>query len=217
MSERDPGSGRRAAAEDPLLRLLVLRHGETDLNREQRMQGVSGRPMNDLGRRQIAAALPRLTGEGIAAVYASHLLRAQETAATVAGALGVPVHTDPRLSEQDLGTWEGEVWPDLPRIFGEEAVRRYQTDPDFAPPGGESRRALLARLLAALGEIAERERGRTALVVGHGGTILVFMYHVLGIPFTTLNRFYSSNGGLSTFTLRPDGWHLAAYNETFIR
>jgi broad specificity phosphatase PhoE len=125
---------------------------------------------------------------------------------------------DPRLREQDLGEWEGEVWPELPRLFGAATIGRYKTDPDFAPPGGESRRQVLSRIDSFLSDLPARHAGETVLSVGHGGTILVLMYRVLGIPLTEPNRFYCGNGSFSEFALTSEGWRLVTCNETaFLR
>jgi broad specificity phosphatase PhoE len=201
-------------AEIPVVRLLVVRHGETDLNRTMRMQGVSAHLMNERGRRQIEAAARRVAGEGFRVVFASDLPRAVETARTLAAGAGAEVRIDPRLREQNLGDWEGEVWPDLPRLFGAGTIERYQTDPDFAPPGGESRRQVLARMDAFLSELPAHHPGETVLAVGHGGTLLVLMYRVLGIPLTERNRFYCGNGSTSEFAYTSEGWRLVTWNET---
>lgn len=196
------------------VRLLYLRHGETDLNREQRMQGVTDAPLNAEGVRQVEAAAARLRNETIHAVYSSGLLRARETARIAAEPHGLPVVVDDRLREQDLGDWEAELWPELARVSSEEELLAFRSRLDHAPPGGESKRSVLARTVSFLDDLPARHGGQTVLAVGHGGPLLALMYHVLGIPDATVNRFYGGNGGLTEFAwLEEEGWRLTTFNE----
>ncbi|HWH04956.1 MAG TPA: histidine phosphatase family protein, partial [Gaiellaceae bacterium] len=87
--------------------IVLARHGETDWNREQRFQGHADRPLNELGREQARELAERLRNDRIDAVYSSPLVRALETAETVAAALGLPVETREALREVDVGSWEG--------------------------------------------------------------------------------------------------------------
>ncbi|HWX09771.1 MAG TPA: histidine phosphatase family protein, partial [Gaiellaceae bacterium] len=85
--------------------LLLVRHGETDWNAEGRLQGHTDRPLNEHGRRQAHALAERLAGDDIAAVYASDLARARETAEILGAKLGLPVSRDAGLRERDWGNW----------------------------------------------------------------------------------------------------------------
>src|SRR6476659_10216608 len=83
--------------------LILVRHGETDWNAAGRLQGHTDRPLNDYGRTQAKRLAEQLAGDGIAAIYASDLSRARETAES----LGLPVLVDPDLREKNWGSWEG--------------------------------------------------------------------------------------------------------------
>src|SRR5207248_2072590 len=87
--------------------LLLVRHGETDWNAAGRLQGHTDRPLNDYGRQQARELGDRLAGDRIAAVYASDLVRARETAEILGERLGLVVVLDPDLREKNWGTWEG--------------------------------------------------------------------------------------------------------------
>jgi broad specificity phosphatase PhoE len=199
---------------DHHFRLLYLRHGETDLNRQHRMQGVPGVSLNDRGREQLRRAAERLAGEGISWIVASDLDRARESAEIVAGRLGLPVATDPRLREQDLGEWEEKSWPRLSEFSSEQEVERFLCDLDYAPPGGETKRSVLARVTECFEEVRAAHPGETVLAVSHGGPLLVFVYRVLGIPFSERNRFYGMNGSLTEFEVADGGWRVVSLNET---
>ncbi len=87
--------------------LLLVRHGETDWNRDGRWQGGSDTSLNDVGREQARALADELDGN-ISTVYSSDLARARETAEIVVANIGLPVQIDPRLRERGFGSWEGE-------------------------------------------------------------------------------------------------------------
>jgi len=195
-------------------RLLLVRHGQTDGNKEFRMQGISDRSLNAEGRRQVALTAERLAGEEIDAVYASDLRRAIESAEPIAGQHGLTVRTDPRLGEQNLGEWEGDVWFDLPVLYGQAALDAFMGDIDYGPPGGESKRQVLTRFREAVLEIGARHEGETIVIVTHGGPLMIFTYDAMRIPFGRENRFYAANGSLSEL-VRMDGfWRLVTLNET---
>jgi len=148
-------------------RIILARHGETDWNRERRWQGHSDRPLNDTGREQAKALAADLTGEPIAAVYSSDLMRAHETARIVADGLGLDVVTVPGLRERRFGSWEGLQDVEAERLF--PGVN--------GPPDGESRADMLRRVLESLEAIAQANRGRTVLVVSHGGPVRAVLRH----------------------------------------
>jgi len=196
------------------LRLLLVRHGETDLNREHRMQGHSNLPLNARGRAQLSAVAGRVAGEGIDRVVASDLPRARESAEIVARPLGLAVETDARLREQHLGEWEGKPWKELPDLYPKEEIARFMVDPGFAPPGGETKRALRERLEAFLADLTATADGGTVLAVTHGGPLYVIMHVVLEMPYVERKRFYSTNAGLSEFAwTAKGGWRLLTYDE----
>jgi probable phosphoglycerate mutase len=135
--------------------LLLARHGETDWNRQLRFQGHADQPLNDTGRRQARELAGRLRNEPIAAVYASDLRRASETAEIVAQSLGLPLGLDPRLREIDVGSWQGRTRAELDGVAWD----------------GESYDDHRLRVVAALRDISDSYPGACVLVVGHGGTL----------------------------------------------
>jgi probable phosphoglycerate mutase len=154
----------------PLRHLLLARHGETDWNRAGRWQGHTDVPLNATGRAQAAALAERLRGAGIGAVVASDLARARDTAEIVAAALAVPLaFVDPDLREQRFGRFEG-LTPGECEVRFPEDWSRYVADPHAGAPGGESRAALLARVVRAVQGAAAR-RPDPVLVVSHGGAL----------------------------------------------
>lgn len=124
-----------------MTQLLLIRHGETDWNREMRFQGQLDVPLNTTGLEQAARLAERLATETVDAIVCSDLLRARQTAEACAQRLDLPVATEPGLREQSFGTLEGlraaEVQREHPEVW--EAWSRH--DAEYAVPGGESTRA----------------------------------------------------------------------------
>ncbi|MBI4172250.1 MAG: histidine phosphatase family protein [Actinobacteria bacterium] len=149
--------------------ILLARHGETDWNREHRVQGHTDRPLNDAGRAQALALARALADEPLDAVYASDLSRASETARAVAEPRRLPVRTLRELRERDFGTWEG--------LTDEEILLRFPHARRGHWGDGETNEAMAGRVVAALRRIAERHPGARVLVVSHGGPLRAVLRH----------------------------------------
>jgi broad specificity phosphatase PhoE len=159
-------------------RALLVRHGQSEWNAVGRWQGQADPPLSDLGRRQAWEAA-RAIG-AVDAIYASDLQRATETAAVIAGEIGVgPVVLDPDLRERDAGEYSG-----LTRDEIEERFPGYLDD-RRRPPGWEPDEHLLARARRALERIARDVPGGDVLVVTHGGLVYAIEGH-LGTEFSRI-------------------------------
>jgi broad specificity phosphatase PhoE len=145
--------------------LLLVRHGETDWNASGRLQGHTDRPLNDYGRRQARELADRLAEDGIAAIYASDLSRAKETAEIVGARLGLPVVIDADLRERDWGSWEGLT----------------PSERDAVAFEGEQPGEHRERLMRAVRRIAERHPEQRVVVVTHGGSMRRVQAAVTGI------------------------------------
>ncbi len=166
----------------PTTRVLLIRHGETDWNAAGRWQGHAPTPLNARGLRQSQALGRYLAAQRtwqIVAIYSSDLPRAEQTARAVAEALGLPVHTDPRLREKDLGHWQGLTREEVRAWDGERYARYLAGWPNVPIPGGETIPEMLTRARAALEEIAARHSGQTVALVSHGGTISNMLHALL--------------------------------------
>ncbi|MFJ5368642.1 histidine phosphatase family protein [Bosea sp. CER48] len=152
-------------------RLILVRHGETDWNREGRLQGGQDIPLNDLGRRQAAEAAGRLKAlePGYAELdyIASPMQRARETMDILRQELELPAGAyavDDRLRELTFGEWEGFTWRDIRKAEREQAHLRERDKWGFVPPGGESYRMLAERIRPVLEGLR-----RETVIVSHGG------------------------------------------------
>ncbi len=152
-----------------MTRLLLIRHGETDWNVEGRYQGQADPPLNARGLAQARALAVRWQREGIrpAAIYASPLQRAWQTAEILAQATGAPLHAEPRLKEIGLGAWEGVLTPEIMRRWP-ETFRHWEERPwATRPPGGETIAEVQQRVYAAIDEIVARHPDETIAIVAH--------------------------------------------------
>jgi 2,3-bisphosphoglycerate-dependent phosphoglycerate mutase len=159
--------------------LFLFRHGETDWNREGRLQGHTDTLLNGTGLAQAEALAESLRRHRLDAVVSSDLSRARSTARIVADALGVPLLTDPGLRESHIGAAEGLHWTEARIRFGEDLFERWFTDDDVAFPGGETGFATRMRGLAALRRFAAARRYEQIGVSSHGGMLRQLMKHAL--------------------------------------
>lgn len=161
--------------------LILMRHGETAWNREQRLQGQRDIPLSDVGRMQATDAAPSVAALRPEVIVASDLQRTQHTAAAVAGLVGVPVGSDPRLRETAMGLWEGLSRDEVVAGWPQEWDDWRTTSAHAAPPGGESRWQVAQR---AAGVVAELDAGTAtrALLVSHGGTVVGLTGHLMELP-----------------------------------
>lgn len=168
--------------------IVFVRHGETDWNRERRVQGSEGPSLNEAGRDQ-AKGLARLLWEvPLAVVYTSTLARAKETAAYVAGPHSLNIHADQRLNEIDHGEWEGLSEDELPDLA---LYRRWREDPTCCTlPGAESLEAVNERAVAAMKEIVARHAESDGLiaVVSHQVVLALLKCYVLDKPWSQIRR-----------------------------
>jgi broad specificity phosphatase PhoE len=167
--------------------LLLARHGETDWNRDQRLQGHTDIPLNDLGRRQAHRLADRLAGATVAAFQASDLARAADTARIVGDALGVAPTLLPAWREIDLGDLEGQGSLETVRAQGELISAAARADGPLGR-GGESFREFSARIVAGYERLCRDHAGQTVLLVSHGGTLKTLIAHLIGLDPTRIGR-----------------------------
>lgn len=165
-------------------RLYLVRHGATQLTAEDRFSGAIGVELSDEGRAQVRRLAHRLAEEAgrehVSAVYCSPLSRTVETAAILAAPHRLePIHRD-GLREISHGRWEGLNRHEVETRFPEEYAS-WEADPfTFAPEGGESGVAVLARALPVIREIVVEHRGENVIVVSHKATLRLLLSSLLG-------------------------------------
>ncbi|MEW2454326.1 bifunctional RNase H/acid phosphatase [Streptomyces albus] len=187
---------------------VLLRHGETPLTPEKRFSGSGGSDpdLSPAGRRQAAAVAEALALRGtVQAVVASPLRRCQETAAAVAGRLGLQVRTDEGLRETDFGAWEGLTFAEVRERYPED-LDAWLASPAARPTGGgESFEEVARRVAVARDRLLARYTGRTVLVVTHVTPVKTLVRLALGAPPQSLFRMELSAASLSAVAYYADG------------
>ena len=166
--------------------LLLVRHGETDWNRDGRWQGGSDTRLNELGREQAWALAEELDGN-IDVLYSSDLARARETADIVAAKLGLEVRVDPRLRERSFGSWEGLTMPEIEERFT-DAHRRWVAGEGAGAEDAEAFEDFSARVNDFLAEVLRLHPGENVLVISHGGSIRVIHALAAGVDYVQDHR-----------------------------
>ncbi len=198
---------------DPLTRVLLWRHGNTDWNAAQRVQGQLDVPLNDRGRAEAAAAAQVLARREPQLLITSDLGRAAQTAAALAELTGLPAERDVRLRERHFGTWQGLTTPEVKERFPESYARWRAADPDPGD-GVEPLPDLGKRVSEAIRQAAERLPGGTVVLAAHGGAIKYGVAALLGWPEEMLPTVAPVQNCHWVDLMHQEsyGWRVSAYN-----
>jgi broad specificity phosphatase PhoE len=199
------------------MKLLLVRHGQSIANAEGRIQGQFDSPLSERGQAQARALAQRLEREGwnLAALYASDLQRAAETARIVAQQLDVPLTLDPRLREYDFGILTNLSWHEIKDRYPEVWHELDQADGWMSIPGAECVDEFRARLAAMLASIVEgHDEAEAVALVAHGGSLGMLLEHILELETRRPAPFAFANASLSLVEFGPRGPRLSLLNDT---
>lgn len=195
-------------------RVILARHGETRWNLEGRFQGQQDTELSPRGWEQAHRLAAALAPVSLAAVYASPLARARETAALAAGAHGLKVELIPAFREISHGSWEGRRHEEVAAADGER-LRLWKTRPErVTMPGGESLKEVRERAWPALAALAARHAGETILVVAHDAVNKVLLAAALGLGEEAFWRIKQDNACLNVLEEAAGGFRVALLNST---
>ncbi|HET7874132.1 MAG TPA: histidine phosphatase family protein [Methylomirabilota bacterium] len=186
------------------LRLLLLRHGETDWNQERRFQGWMDTTLSPTGRAQAEAAARMLAAQPLAAVWASPLARALDTARAIAAPHGLPVETDPAFKEMRFGPWEGLTVGEVQARWPEEYRTWVERPHELRLGGAETVEEVRRRVLDGLDGLRGRHQGQTVCLVAHGVSSRILILEALGLPLERAWAVQVSSTGLSELEFRDD-------------
>ncbi len=193
--------------------VVLVRHGETEFNREGVFRGRYDVGLNDAGHRQARSVAEALASPSIAAVYSSPLSRAVDTARPIADRHGVELRVDEAFHNIDLGEWQGAK-KDVVRETQPDAWALWTTEPErLRIPGGETLAQIRARAFPRLAELAESHDGRRIAIVSHRSVIRVLAGAVLGMTEGYFWRFYMDNAGYSLLRHNGTGFTIVKWNE----
>ena len=195
--------------------IVLVRHGETDLNRDRRFRGRLDVPLNAVGRGQAEACARRITDEWKpTGVYSSPLSRAVQTAQPIARGLGLSVQVDAAFADLDYGQWQGLTldearrrWPDLVEAWHKDAAC-------VAPPGGESLLEVQSRAVAGLRAIVARREPTTLVVVAHDAVNRLLLLAALDAPLSAFARVGQATGAVNVIEASNGVLGVAKLNDT---
>ncbi|MEJ2109307.1 MAG: histidine phosphatase family protein [Acidobacteriota bacterium] len=180
------------AVKKQIVRLFIIRHGQTADNVQMRYLGRRDEPLTDTGRMQAGRVAEALSPFPVQAVYSSPLIRAADTAARIKEACHATLFKDERLIEGSFGCWEGlrrdEVIqrgsPDV------DLLARWESDASGAPPGGESLKDIQTRVISLVKDLEDLWSGKSIALVSHVGPIKALLAGALDIPLEATRHLF---------------------------
>lgn len=196
------------------MHMILVRHGETDWNQENRFQGQHDPPLNDTGRIQCRALSEYVRARELHAAYSSDLQRAAETATIILQDCGDSLQVDSRLRERNFGLWEGNTRQEVQERFPESWNLWMTCFESHRPEEGESLSDLHGRLKGFLNEVLSAHPHETVLVVGHGGSVKGLLCAALDAPLSAHRSFRIGNASISEVEHDGDRWRVRTLNDT---
>ena len=200
---------------DIVARLLLVRHGETELNSAERYWGQSDIKLSTLGLRQAERLRDRLAAQKIDVIYSSDLQRAWATAKTIASRHQLDVITCTELREINFGKIEGLNFEEISQLFPEFAAKwkaRRSTNIEF--PGGESLDQLHSRVGNFVSRLKQHKAEETVLVVAHAGVLRSLICQLMAIELRYIYQIRLDLASLSILETHPTGAILTLLNDT---
>lgn len=186
----------------------LVRHGQTEANRDALLVGRIDPPLTALGRDQAERLASAIERTGADRVVSSPLARTRETAAAIGRRLGLEVELDDRAIEIDYGSWDGTPLAQVPL----EAWRSWRTDADFRPPDGESLREVAARVGSLVADLLADDR--RVVLVTHVSPIKAALTWALGASELLAWRMYVEVASISRIGLRQGAPVMLGFNDT---
>lgn len=194
-------------------RLLLVRHGETELNSAQRYWGRTDVKLSAAGLRQVERLRDLLAAEKIDAVYSSQLSRARVTAETIISGHSLEIVTCPELQEVNFGKLEGLTFAEVSKLYPEVTRLWIERDPGLRYPDGESIREFNRRVSRFVSRLEKHTPEETLLVVAHSGSLRVLICHLLGVEVEHWRQFRLDLASLSILETYPQGAIINQLND----
>jgi len=197
-----------------LSRLLLVRHGETELNSAERYWGRTDVALSAAGLRQAERLRDRLAKEKINAIYSSDLRRSSQTAETIASRHKLEVTICPELREIDFGQLEGLTFDQINRLHPEVTQMWMERSPDLKYPGGESIYQLNNRVDVFMRRLEKHDEQETILIVAHSGILRTLACQLLGMELQRRWQIRLDLASLTVIETYPQGAILTLLNDT---
>ncbi len=196
------------------MRLILVRHGETHLNRDGRIQGINETSLDEVGKSQARAVAKALSRDLPFQLYASPIARARETAQIISQELGVQLKTVAEFREADAGELEGLTGAEMRERYPEFAERWAEDAGTAQMPGGESLAEVQDRAWQAVSRISGAHGEGTIVVVSHNFVIQTIVCKLLEAPLKHSRRLRQDLGSITRLDLNGSQWTVASLNET---
>lgn len=193
----------------------LVRHPQTDWNKERRYQSHSDRPLTDFGRLRLEGIAQRLRRIRFSTIITSGQTRTSEVAHAVAAQQlnAPPIIDDPRWQEADQGDWEGLTYQEVAARYPAQARQRFGDTWHSRSHGGESVADLWQRVQAAWNDALRRHNGEHILIVTHATPIQLLLCAMLNLPFEQYWQWRIDLGGITNLDLYPSGAITRVINE----
>ena len=193
--------------------VLLVRHAVTATTGVKLPGRAHGLPLSDQGRLQADAVAGRIAKlPKVAAIYASPLERARETAAPIAEARGLIVRIEGDLADLDIGQWTGLSLKQASKRAEWPIIQRHPSG--FRFPGGESFTEMQARMASAVARFVNRHPGRAVVAVSHADPIKALVAHTMGTPLDLFQRIVIGPASITAIVYRASGPMLLTVNST---
>jgi broad specificity phosphatase PhoE len=193
--------------------IVLVRHGETELNTAGVFRGRKDVPLNERGAEQAAAVAEALAVPPVARVYSSPLVRALDTARAIATRHGLEPVVDPAYNNIDLGEWQGG-WKERVKQEQPDLWRLWLEDPDaLRIPGGETLAQVRSRSLARTQELVREHTGERIVIVSHRSVTKLLGGALLGLTSGYFWSLYIDNAAYSVFGFNNGAFVLLKWNE----
>ncbi len=194
------------------MNIFIVRHGATEWNEKDLVQGNIDLPLSEKGRKAVEKTAEYLKSINFKMVFTSNMERSKETGKIIAEKKGInDIISIKELNELDCGDWEGLS---MNEIRGErvDEYKALMDSPDYKIPGGESFHDVVSRFKKGWEKLMDKTRGENILFVSHIVITRAFLYSKLGIPYNSIRNFILSNGSVSMFEFDRNRYFMKLWN-----
>ncbi|MGQ9493731.1 MAG: histidine phosphatase family protein [Anaerolineae bacterium] len=195
--------------------IILIRHGQTMWNKEERIRGQVDIPLDEVGLMQAEATAARIADEWKpVTVYSSPLLRALQTAQAIARKFGLDVQPVSGMNDMHFGQWQGLLYDEIERRWPELAQAWLRTPHMVTFPGGENLTQVRERAMAALYQLIERHPGDEIVIVAHTVVNRVLLCAVLGLENSEYWRIGQDTCAINVIAWRRGKFYIHSLNDT---
>ncbi len=193
-----------------MLEIILVRHGQTDWNRDRRVMGARPIPLNTQGKREITQLAQLLSDVEFDIIYTSPLMRAFQTSRILSRGRSVKVEKVTEIQEIDYGEWVGRTFEDISR---EKMFKTYYANPkDAQAPGGEKMTEVIKRGASFIESLRKKHKEGRLVVVSHADVIKSILIHYMELDLNDLHKFRVDNGAVSLLQFEAERARVLSIN-----